>query len=75
VDGGRDDVSLEDATDLTYTDEAFPHGLKCIDCDHLFIDGERYSRRLVGMAEFAGEPANVCELVCVPCALSGAVTA
>jgi len=60
--------------DLIYTDAKFPHGLRCIDCDHLFEEGERYSDRLIWMAEFRGEPASVCEVICVPCALKGAVT-
>lgn len=60
------------ADDLIYTPEAFPHGLRCMDCGHLFSRGERYSQRLTGMATFADESANVVELTCVPCGLSGA---
>ena len=63
------------ADDLIYTDEGFPHGLRCIDCDHLFSDGERYARRLLSMTEFMDEPAFITEVVCVPCSLKGAVTA
>lgn len=61
--------------DLIYSAEKFPHGLRCCDddCDHLFTEGERYSQRLTGMTTFAGEPANIVEIVCVPCGLKGAV--
>jgi hypothetical protein len=63
----------ERTEDQVYTNERFPHGLRCMDCDHPFAEGERYSRRVVGMTEFSGDPAFVSEIVCVPCGLRGAV--
>ena len=50
---------------LIVTREAFPYGLRCLDCDGRIIEGSPYSKRLVAMRDHAA----VVELVCVPCGL------
>lgn len=46
------------------TIDAWPYGLRCMDCDKRLL-GHGYSRRLVGITD-AGDP--ITEIVCVPCA-------
>jgi hypothetical protein len=56
--------------ELIVTREAWPYGLRCLDCDAKMAEGTAYSKRLVGIAgdeSDAGYP--VVEIVCVPCGL------
>lgn len=57
--------------DLIVTAEAWPYGLRCMDCDVAMEEGAPYSKRLVGVlsqpADEAGYP--VVEIVCAPCGL------
>ena len=55
-----------------YKNEDWPHGLRCIDCDKLMQEGDRYATRLIGMSEYAFEPAVVSEVICLECALTAA---
>ena len=43
----------------------WPHGLRCMDCGRRLSPGQRYSKRLTGMAD----EVPVVEIVCVECAL------
>jgi hypothetical protein len=52
-------------TDLIVTEEEWPHGLRCLECDAELGAGDAYSKRLV--AFFQGSP--IVELVCAPCGL------
>jgi hypothetical protein len=45
------------------TDEEFPFGLRCADCDVLIEPGDHYSQRLEGFVDDV--PLTV--LTCVPC--------
>jgi hypothetical protein len=47
----------------------WPHGLRCMDCDQPFVEGQPISERLVAMGKYADDPAVVVELVCVGCNL------
>lgn len=47
-----------------YSDLDWEHGLACMDCSHVFSEGDRYMERLYAFAE----DAPVVEVVCVPCA-------
>lgn len=51
--------------ELIVTEEDWPHGLRCLDCDSELSVGAAYSKRLVGI--FDGSP--IVELVCAPCGL------
>jgi hypothetical protein len=51
---------------LIITQEDWPHGLRCMDCEAELDEGTAYSKRLVGIAA-SGEP--ISEIVCVPCGL------
>jgi hypothetical protein len=52
-----------------YTDEDFEHGLRCGECDTLFVEGQPISERLTDFIE----ETPVVELVCVPCGMRGAL--
>lgn len=56
---------------LVVTDEHFPYGVRCYDCEQIMEPGTAYSERLDGMI---GDVFGVV-LLCVPCALSGVVDA
>jgi len=49
-----------------YTAEEWPYGLRCIDCDKRFEEGDRYATRLEG---FINE-LPLTEVICLECALS-----
>lgn len=51
---------------LIFTEEDWPHGLRCLDCSAKFEDGSPYSKRLVGITA-SDNP--ITEIVCVPCGL------
>lgn len=53
-----------------YVPEEWPHGLRCMDCNDLFIEGQPIAERLTGMTEVEGEPAFSIEIICVPCSLA-----
>lgn len=46
------------------------HGLRCMDCNREFVEGQPIAERLEAMTEFEGRPAVVVELICVECSLS-----
>lgn len=50
---------------LIVSEEAWPHGLRCMDCDARMEEGAAYSKRLVGITD--GCP--VVEIVCLLCGL------
>lgn len=52
---------------LVVTEEDFPHGLRCAECNRELPPGERYSEKLDG---FIGDTPTVI-LVCVTCATHG----
>jgi hypothetical protein len=58
--------------ELVVTEEAWPYGLRCMDCNTKMKDGTAYSKRLVGITGPAEEddPSDygspVVEIVCVP---------
>ena len=52
-----------------YWDEDWPWGLRCIDCDRPFGEGDRFASRLIGMTEMGDDPAAILEIVCLECAL------
>lgn len=54
----------------TYTDEDWPHGLRCTECDTLFVEGMPISERFLGISEmqFDGEPVFILDIVCAGCA-------
>ena len=49
-----------------YVAEEWPHGLRCAECDHLYIEGETLHKQPHGMLE-DGTP--VLLIVCWDCAL------
>lgn len=51
-------------TGYVYSDEVFPMGLMCPDCQHVFRDGEAYSSVLVAFQD----DVPVSRLVCAVCA-------
>jgi hypothetical protein len=51
--------------ELIVTEEDWPHGLRCLDCNAELGAGTTYSKRLV--AVFEDSP--IVELVCAPCGL------
>ena len=58
-------------TDLTpelYTDEDWPHGLRCAACDVLFVEGQPISQRLDSFVY----DIPVVVITCVGCAMVGA---
>ena len=50
---------------LIVSEEAWPHGLRCMDCDARMEEGAAYSKRLVAITDHH----PVVEIVCVPCGL------
>jgi hypothetical protein len=58
-----------------YAAEDWPHGLRCMDCEALFADGQPIAERLTALTEYADEPAFVVDVICVGCSVAGAVTA
>lgn len=44
--------------------EEWPHGLRCCDCDHSFLNGEAYGSRLEAVTQ-EGIPVTV--IACVVC--------
>jgi hypothetical protein len=60
--------------ELVVTEEAWPYGLRCMDCNMNMGEGTAYSKRLVGITGPAdGDDPSSChpivEIVCVPCGL------
>jgi hypothetical protein len=61
--------------DLVVTEEAWPYGLRCLDCNTKLGEGTAYSKRLVGITSAAAEEdcsdlgCPIVEIVCVPCGL------
>jgi hypothetical protein len=55
---------------IEYVAEDWEDGLVCVDCGHVFREGERYAERLYA---FAGE-GPVVEVVCVGCATAAIQT-
>jgi hypothetical protein len=51
---------------VEYREEDWPHGLRCIDCDRLLADGDRYATRLTGFQD----EIPITEVVCLECALN-----
>lgn len=54
---------------MAFDPEQWPHGLRCMDCDREFVEGQPVAERLTAMTEHQGEPAAVVDIVCVSCAL------
>jgi hypothetical protein len=59
---------------LRYQSAEWPHGLRCIECDHLFSEGQPYSERLDSIADpvpglTGPDPVPITEIVCVPCGM------
>jgi hypothetical protein len=62
--------------DLIVTEEAWPYGLRCMDCDVKMNEGTAYSKRLVGITSSPADEDDssdcaypIVEIVCVPCGL------
>lgn len=55
---------------LEYNPDDWPYGLRCIDCDKLFEQGDRYSRRLTGMDTLGEDEVFCVEIICLECALT-----
>jgi len=65
----RDDTVSADLGEV-YLDDEWPHGLRCAQCNSLFVDGDRYSARLESFVD----DTPLCLVVCVGCALAGEET-
>lgn len=57
-------------SDLVVTQEEWPYGLRCVDCDQRLDEGTVYSKRLIGLT-YDGTP--ITEITCVICALPSVV--
>jgi RNase P subunit RPR2 len=57
--------------EYTFHENDWPWGLRCTDCHRLFVQGEKYSERLTGVAmgSNAASPSPVVEITCVPCGM------
>ena len=62
--------------ELLVIEEAWPYGLRCMDCGTRMEEGTAYSKRLVGIASCAADEDDssdggypIVEIVCVPCGL------
>ena len=60
--------------ELVVTKEAWPYGLRCMECTSALLEGTPYSKRLVGITSAGGaDPSDlgypIVEIVCVPCGL------
>jgi hypothetical protein len=61
--------------ELVVTEEAWPYGVRCLDCNTKMGEGTAYSKRLVGITSPTGEEDSsdlgypIVEIVCVPCGL------
>lgn len=51
-----------------YTEEEWPHGLRCAACDEVFVEGQPIAERL----EAFQDDIPVVVITCVGCAFSGA---
>jgi hypothetical protein len=58
--------------ELIVTEEAWPYGLRCLECSARMEKGQAYSKRLVGITS-GGDDSDcgypIVEIVCVPCGL------
>lgn len=50
-----------------YDPDQWPHGLRCIDCERLLGEGDRYATRLEAIS---GDGIPIVEIICLECALS-----
>jgi hypothetical protein len=58
--------------ELIYTEEEFPHGLMCSECDHIFtVEGEAFSYKLISIGD--DKIRDVVLIVCTTCGLNGVV--
>jgi hypothetical protein len=55
-----------DPDELAYDAETFPPGCVCVDCRSPFEDGDRYSQRLLSVADGV----TLVEIVCYRCAVA-----
>jgi hypothetical protein len=59
--------------ELVVTEERWPYGLRCMDCNAQLTEGTAYSKRLVGVTSCEGDSSDfgypIVEIVCVPCGL------
>jgi hypothetical protein len=60
--------------ELVVNEEAWPYGLRCMDCNAKMEEGTAYSKRLVGITRRdENDPSDlgypIVEIVCVPCGL------
>jgi hypothetical protein len=58
---------MEAVLGTTYFDHDWEHGLACMDCLHVFREGDQYAERLYAFAD----DAPMVEVVCVACATAG----
>jgi hypothetical protein len=60
---------------LIVTEKAWPHGLRCMECNTKLEEGTAYSKRLIGITSPTDEDESsefgypIVEIVCVPCGL------
>ena len=57
---------------MIYASEDWPYGLRCLDCERKFLEGDLICRRLTGITE---DGTFQTEIVCPQCDLEGALTA
>jgi hypothetical protein len=58
---------------LRFSADDWPYGLRCLDCDRTFSEGDRYSTRLIGLVQCPdpdAETAGLTEVACLGCALA-----
>lgn len=61
---------MSDVGTSLFDSSEWPHGLRCMDCEDAFVDGQPIAKRLVSMTEYADEPAFVAEVICVGCSVA-----
>lgn len=50
-----------------YATAEFEDGLRCIDCNRLFVEGDEIRERPYAMSMYDGRPMVCVELICVSC--------
>lgn len=57
-------MSATEELGIVYRQDDWPHGLSCMDCPHVFDEGDRYTERLYAFVE----DVPMVEIVCLRCA-------